>query len=32
MMMFAALVFALFGGLVEAYITPVFMELVINII
>lgn len=32
MMMFAALVFVLFGGLVEAYITPVFMELVINII
>ncbi len=31
-MMFAVLVFALFGGLVEAYITPVFMELVINII
>lgn len=31
-MMFALLILVLIGGLVEAYITPVFMELVINII
>ncbi len=32
MMMFVVLVFVFFGGLVEAYVTPVFMELVVNII
>ena len=31
-MMFALLVLILIGGLIEAYITPVFMELVVNII
>ncbi|MGI6328319.1 MAG: stage II sporulation protein M [Dethiobacteria bacterium] len=31
-MMFMVLIFELLGGLVEAYVTPVFMELVINII